>query len=390
MNRTAADTLARLLDDLPPRGAVTEEVCALADLVGVLATFETPVVTPRPEFKVELRALLVAAAREQPATAPPALTKLRHRLQESTARWRYSSRLAAATGATALALSGGGVSVAAEHSMPSDLLYPAKLVIEDVRIALVRDAASRGAAQLAQAAERVAEAAAVAEAGDQGGAAHALREADASARSGAGELIRIYQTERNPSTVRTLTAFADEQRGRLLDIDGLLAGDAAAAARRLYVGLDRIEARVLAVAGGCPTCAGGVPGPGVGFDFSAIPPADQPFMACPCDYRTSGGAPSSVAPSDREEPTPPPSDPPAEEPPAPPAEPAAEDPPPAPPPPQPEPEPVPVEQPRPLEDLREPLRETGGLIDGVLKDLLEGTSDTVEDVTDSVGNLLGD
>lgn len=388
MNRTATDTLARLIDDLPAAGEVTEEACALADLASALVSFRAAAAVPRPEFKADLRATLLAAAREQATSAPPALTRFRERIQSTSARWRYSSRVAAATGATALALSGGGVSVAAERSLPNDVLYPAKLAIEDARIALVRDQASRGTAHLAQATTRVDEAAAVAASGDQDGAAQALRKADESARSGAGELIGAFQTERDPSAVHQLTSFADVQRDRLLGLDELLAGDAAEAARALYVGLERIEARALAVTGGCPTCAGGVPGPGVGFDFGDIPPADHPFMACPCEYRSSGGSPSAVAPAEPEEP---PAEPvPAEEPPAPPPEPQVEEPPPPPEEAPTAPEPaVPVERPEPLADLREPLRETGGLLDGVLKDLLEGTSETVDDVTDSVDNLLG-
>lgn len=320
MTDTHADALARLLDGDPTlNGEATAETRALGQLAHVLATTPVyPCPEPRPEFKADLRAALVDAARDQ-APAPSALSRLRTGLQTTTARWRHSRRLAAATGAAALALSSGGMSVAAERALPSDALYPAKLALEDVRIALVRDEVRRGDAHLAQAVDRIAEAEAAVAADDQAGAARALLGADESARTGAGELIRAYQEHGDARYVAQLEAFADEQAARVEQFDGLLAGEAADAGRALSIGLERIEARMAALVGRCPACGGVAPTVREGADLSEIPPAHEPFEACPCEVAPEGRAEPSEPDAD-------PSEPEAEPEPAPPADDTAEEP----------------------------------------------------------------
>ncbi|HVM14021.1 MAG TPA: DUF5667 domain-containing protein, partial [Egibacteraceae bacterium] len=294
MNKTDVDALARLLDGDPTlNGEATVETRALGQLAHVLATQPVyPPPEPRPEFKAELRATLVDAARSQ-KPAPSALTRLREGVQTATARWRYSARMAAATGVTALALSGGGLAVAADRALPNDVLYPAKLVLEDVRIALVRDEVARGEAHLAQASRRIAEAERVVAAGGHPGAARALVEADEAARLGAGELIRAYQQRGDGRYVERLVEFTHEERNRVRRFDDQLAGDVAEAARALAIGLERIAARTATVAGTCPECAGEAPVIREGVDLSVIPPADQPFEACPCEFAPTQGVPAA-------------------------------------------------------------------------------------------------
>ncbi|HVM00018.1 MAG TPA: DUF5667 domain-containing protein [Egibacteraceae bacterium] len=291
MTPTDVDALARLLDGDPTlNGEVTEESRALGRLAHVLATAKP--VPARPEFKAALRAKLVDAAREQARV--PALTRMRTGIGASTARWRYSTRAAAATGAAALALSSGGLAVAADRALPSDVLYPAKLVIEDVRIALVRDDVSRGAAHLAQASTRISEAEAAAGDGNQAGAAVALLKADEALRTGAGELLRAYTQRGDASSVERLADFTDQQRARLARLDDLLAGEAAEAARILRVAFERIEARMMSVVGACEGCEGATPEPRPGADLADIPPAHEAFEECPCDLGPSGGDAGTV------------------------------------------------------------------------------------------------
>lgn len=392
MNKTDVDALARLLDGDPTlNGEATEETRVLGRLAHQLSSQRVQLPTPRPEFRAALRAELVESARQQ-AADPALLTRLREGVRATAARWRYSSRVAAATGATALALSGGGgMAVAAEQAQPSDMLYSTKLVLEDVRVALLRDDASRGQRRLAHAAERIAEAEGAATDRNYRGAAVALQLADESTRKGAGDLIRSYQHDGDPSHVADLAQFADAQRVRLDELSALLDGDALQAALDLFVALERIEARMLAVTGTCDGC-GGDPDGGDGFDFATIPPAHEDFVPCRCVLPGTEPAPTPVPPdsggppaparepdpSPADEGTPPVEQPDTVEPPSP------EGPPdrPSPPVPTPEegererprlPEPLRPELPRPsAPDDQTPL--TGPRLDGIIKDVLEGST----------------
>lgn len=252
MTPTDIDALARLLDGDPTlNGEVTAETRALGQIAHHL--LEAPPVPVRAEFKAALRAELVEAARQ--VRAPSAVAHLRTRVSATTARWRRSPRVAAATASVVLALSGsGGMAIAADRALPNDVLYPAKLVLEDVRIALVLDGAHRGEAHLEQARDRVTEAEAVAVSGDQAAAAQALTKAGEAARSGANQLLRAYMDAGDARALEQLAAFTSEQQRRLDELDGVLSGDADAAARTLAAGLERIEARLVAARGPCGNC----------------------------------------------------------------------------------------------------------------------------------------
>lgn len=252
MTPTDIDALARLLDgDSTLNGEVTAETRALGQIAHHLS--EAPPVPVRAEFKAALRADLVEAARQ--VRAPSAVARLRARVSATSMRWRRSPRVAAAGASVVLALSGsGGMAIAADRALPNDVLYPAKLVLEDVRIALVLDGAHRGQAHLEQARDRVAEAEAVAVGGDQAAAAQALTKAGEAARSGANQLLRAYMDAGDAGALEQLAAFTGEQQRRLNELDGVLSGDAHAAARTLAAGLERIEARLVAARGPCGNC----------------------------------------------------------------------------------------------------------------------------------------
>ncbi|MDP9406042.1 MAG: DUF5667 domain-containing protein, partial [Actinomycetota bacterium] len=155
--RPDIDALARLLD-----GHAVPNASAEAHALGALArSLSAAAAPPRAEFRASLRATLVDAARAQAAN-PPLLARLRQSVDDATARWRYSTRLAAATGAAAVALSGGGVATAAQQALPGDVLYGVRLSLEDARLALLRDDVARATQRLAYAGERVADARGVA------------------------------------------------------------------------------------------------------------------------------------------------------------------------------------------------------------------------------------
>ncbi len=252
--RSEIDALARLLD-----GHAAPEASAEALALGALArSLGAAAPQPRAEFKSALRATLIDAARAQ-AASPPVLTRLRQSVDDTTARWRYSTRLAAATGAAALALSGGGVATATQRALPGDVFYGVRLGLEDARLALLGDDVARGTQRLAYAGERVEDARAATAAGDHDGAARALREADASARDAARELLAASQERGDRAVLDRLDLFTREQRTRLAALAPLLRGPASQAGDDALVTLGRIDARVAVMTGRCAACdvAGG-------------------------------------------------------------------------------------------------------------------------------------
>jgi hypothetical protein len=297
MTQPDIDALARLLDGDLPDGEAPAEARALGAFAKAL---EGSAASPPPfAGKLDLRAALIEAAREQ-AAAPSLLARMRGSITETTTRWRYSMRLAAATGASAMALSSGGVALASQQSLPGDALYGVKLALEDAGLLFIGDQAERGEQQLVNAGERLDEARRSAEAGNMDGAARALREADEAGRAGARDIIQASQDRGDPALLDVLATFSTQQRERLTALLPLLTGDAELAANDVMVALQRIDQRVAVLGGSCAACGSDTvtsdearqtsaapPRDDVlvdarTFDFANIPPASEPFSACPC------------------------------------------------------------------------------------------------------------
>src|SRR5687768_15305005 len=202
------DAFARLLDGDLPDGEATAEARVLSGFAQVL---QASAAVPRMEGKDQLRMALVEAARQQ-ASAPSLLTRMRQTVDDSTSRWRYSMRAAAASGAAAMALSSGGVALAASRAMPNDVFYGVKLAFEDVRLAFIGDPVARAEQLFAYANQRLLEAEIAAEDGDMAAAERALAEADVSSRSAAGYIIRASQDRGDPTLLTLLDAFTQEHR----------------------------------------------------------------------------------------------------------------------------------------------------------------------------------
>lgn len=293
MNVRDYDAFARLLDGDLPEGEATAEARVLS---GFAQALQASAAMPRMESKDQLRMALVEAAREQ-AAAPSLLTRMRQSFDDTTSRWRYSMRTAAASGAAAMALSSGGVALAAHRAMPDDPFYGVKLAFEDIRLAFIGDPVARAEQLFAYANQRMLEAEIAAADGDMAAAQRALAEADASSRSAAGYIIRASQDRGDPSLLTMLDEFSQTNRKRLAALLPLLSGEAAGAAEDAMVGLRRISQRVAVLSGPCAEC-GAQPGTSPGgrgaksnsavaaedpdFDFADIPPASEPFAACPC------------------------------------------------------------------------------------------------------------
>ena len=219
--RDEIDRLARLLEGQDVSAGTVGEQAEREEL-GALATLlreAAPEVPPmRPEFRAELRAQVVEAARDQGREAP-FLTRLREGVQ----RFRYS------TGLASMALAGGGVAGAAEQAQPGDALYGTKLVIEDVRLSATFDRVSRGRRAMSYALDRMDEAMQAATAGDDDGAAVALRGAGDRTREGQELITEHGET----GDLLDLADVVVEEEERLAAIVPLLDGAALEAAEAL-------------------------------------------------------------------------------------------------------------------------------------------------------------
>lgn len=299
MSRADVDALARLLDRDPTlNGEATAEVRSLGVLAAAL---DASAVSPRPEFRSELRASLVTEARSQLVRAARR-PRARLWLSDATARWAYSTRLAAVSGIAAFALSTTGIALAAQRSLPDDPLYTVKRGIDLAELALATDPVDRGTRQLGQARERLGEAQAAAESGRPELAAGALHAADELARTGAGELIAAAAESGDTAALDTVAAFVRRERALLEGVRPTLAGPAVTVAADLDVSLTRITDRVAVLGGGPGACPPGVTAGTGDFDFAAIPPASEAFQPGPCSAPTSDptAPPTTGAPPEAE------------------------------------------------------------------------------------------
>lgn len=99
---------------------------------------------PTPDLKSGRQRFLQAAS----LVAPPRPTVTRRR---STSTWL---RLAAVVSLALFILAGAGISTVAAQSLPGDILYPMKLGLEEVRLALTFNSQSREQFQLEQVTQR--------------------------------------------------------------------------------------------------------------------------------------------------------------------------------------------------------------------------------------------
>ncbi|MGI8875955.1 MAG: hypothetical protein ACR2KP_16855, partial [Egibacteraceae bacterium] len=278
MTTREADALARLLDgDPPPEGEIGHELRALASLAQALQSRAT--VRPRPAFADNLRAELVAQA-----AGPfrlPWYRRARDAWGDQLARLRMSGRTAMAAGMAALALVSGGVATAAIVAAPGDFFYGLKLAVDDFRLARSDQGLSRAELLLEVSGHRVRDAERAVDRDRDAAAGTALRSADQHARDGAGVFIAEYLVTGDQATLRPLEEFTTGMRSRLTALRPRAGGSAVAALDDFMVVLDRIDERRQAVAGDRCVQAGAVEPGTVPVDLTVIPPAGEPFAACP-------------------------------------------------------------------------------------------------------------
>src|SRR3954470_20844918 len=233
LDRRSAERFAELLDESTggrrhhSHGPADERLAELV-AIGSSLTAAKPGIQVDPEFRVGLRAMLVATAERdgigrtaiQPesgsaAEAAPAPSGLRATILGRGGR-RIRARGAIVIGVAAGAMAVSGISAASENASPGDALYGVKRSTERAQLAMAGSDVTRGQLSLDFARTRLAEAAAMS--GDAPGFAGVLDDMDADTRKGVRLLDTSAVARRDVKPLATVDTFVQQQRKTLLPV----------------------------------------------------------------------------------------------------------------------------------------------------------------------------
>lgn len=243
LGEPADDEVARLV-----RTARQLSALSPVDRSGRAAGTATDPGVPRQVFRTELRARLdaeaqaLAAARSAAATRPAARPAASHRPR------RRRPLVLAGLVASTVAL-GTATSVASSAALPGDLLYPFKRSAEDARLLVVHSEASRGAAELDLARERLGESwrlAASASEPDPAELEAALTDLGSTAGAAVTVLLADFENRGDPASLAEVQEFLVTAIPSLRDLDELLPPELRPVADDLveqWVGVERSVAR---------------------------------------------------------------------------------------------------------------------------------------------------
>ncbi|MEU4239341.1 DUF5667 domain-containing protein [Actinoplanes sp. NPDC026619] len=231
LDRRSAERFAELLDESTggrrhhSHGPADERLAELV-AIGSSLTATKPGIQVDPEFRVGLRAMLVATAERdgigrtavesEPGSAAqpaPARSGLRATILGRGGR-RIRARGAIVIGVAAGAMAVSGISAASENASPGDALYGVKRSTERAQLAMAGSDVTRGQLSLDFARTRLAEAAAMS--GDAPGFAGVLDDMDADTRKGVRLLDTSAVARRDVKPLATVDTFVQEQRKTLL------------------------------------------------------------------------------------------------------------------------------------------------------------------------------
>lgn len=247
--RAKAEELERLLAG----GSVADDAPAELRRLAMLATTvteATPVPTPSPQFREVLRERLLAADLQVAPTLPQ---RIRGRVDDATARWKYSARAAVASALASTMIGTTGVAVAAQAALPGDLLYGVKRGTEAVRLAFAATDVEAGRLHLAFARERLDEIATSATARSQTDLGPVFADMDAASAAGANHILQAAAAGNAVELTEELLDFTEQQRDRLLAIVEVLPASLRPAVERSLEVLRRIEVQSAVVMD--PACA---------------------------------------------------------------------------------------------------------------------------------------
>jgi hypothetical protein len=271
LDRRSAERFAELLDETGATGARHQHGrmpadAKLAELVAIGHSLPAaqPGIRVDPEFRVGLRAMLVATAERdgigrtaqaieaEADLAPPSRTGLRAAILGQGGR-RIRARGAIVIGVAAGALAVSGISAASENASPGDALYGVKRSTERAQLAMAGSDVTRGQLSLDFARTRLAEAASMP--GDAAGFAGVLDDMDADTRKGVRLLDTSAVARRDIKPLATVDSFAGQQRQTLQPVLGKLSPDNRERAEASLSLLDTVRERTADLRTGlnCPS-----------------------------------------------------------------------------------------------------------------------------------------
>lgn len=229
LDRRSAERFAELLDETSggrrhhARGQADEELAELVAIGHSLSAARSGVQVD-PEFRVGLRAMLVATAERdgigatatrtetEPGGGHAAAREPRRGLLGLAGR-RIRARGAIVIGVAAGAMAVSGISAASENATPGDALYGVKRQTERAQLAMAGSDVTRGQLSLDFARTRLTEAAALG--GGTGDLAAVLDDMDADTRQGVKLLTGSAVARRDPAPLLPLDGFVAGQRQTL-------------------------------------------------------------------------------------------------------------------------------------------------------------------------------
>jgi hypothetical protein len=216
----SAERFAEQIDDDPSgagrrhiRGHADDELTELVALSHRLSATR-PAGQVDPEFRVGLRAMLVATAERdgigrtavEAESEPPATMPERRAVFARRFRTRGAIVLGVAAGAMAVS----GISAASESAAPGDALYGVKRSTERAQLAIAGSDASRGQLSLDFARNRLQEATAMG--GNADGFREVLEDMDADTRKGVKLITTAAVSRKDATQLNVLDTFVTEQR----------------------------------------------------------------------------------------------------------------------------------------------------------------------------------
>jgi hypothetical protein len=223
-DRRSAERFAELLDETNgsrrhhARGQADEQLAELV-AIGHSLSAARPGIQVDPEFRMGLRAMLVATAERDGIGATAAATEQEkagaartepvRRLFGRTGR-RIRARGAIVIGVVAGALAVSGISAASENAAPGDALYGVKRSTERAQLAMAGSDVTRGQLSLGFARNRLAEAAAMD--GDDPRFGDALDDMDNDTRQGVRLLTSSAVARREKAPLNSIDTFVAGQR----------------------------------------------------------------------------------------------------------------------------------------------------------------------------------
>jgi hypothetical protein len=241
-DRRSAERFAELLDETNggrrhhTRGQADEQLAELVAIGHSLSAARSGVQVD-PEFRVGLRAMLVATADRDGIGSVGAATAVdtgsdtyagvretrRGLFRISGSGRRIRARGAIVIGVAAGAMAVSGISAASENASPGDALYGVKRSTERAQLAMAGSDVTRGQLSLDFARTRLAEA--VAMPGDDSAFAGVLSDMDADTRQGVKLLTGSAVTRRDTAPLGTVDAFVTSQRNTFDPVLGKLSPD---------------------------------------------------------------------------------------------------------------------------------------------------------------------